>query len=106
MASDTDGLVRIDASGVARLAGTRARVIDLVLDQRAYGWTPEQIQEQHPHLSLAQINAGLAYYAAHRAEIDAEIERGLREVDELREKAGESPLAKRLKRLRACTPRP
>jgi uncharacterized protein (DUF433 family) len=92
-----DGHIVVDERGVARLAGSRSRVVDLVLDRRAYGWTPEQIREQYPHLSLAQIHAAFSYYYAHQAEFDTEIERRLREVDELRAQAGESPVAKRLR---------
>lgn len=87
----------LDEKGVARVAGSRSRVIDIVLDKRANGWTPEQIREQHPHLSLSQIHAAFAYYYDHQAEIDAKIERELREVDELMAAAGESPVAKRLR---------
>ena len=87
----------IDDKGVARIAGSRSRVIDVVLDQQAYGMTPEQMHQEHPHLSMAQIHAALAYYYDHKAEIDATIERQLKEVDRLRAEAGESPLVKRLR---------
>jgi uncharacterized protein (DUF433 family) len=92
-----DGHIEIDDRGIARLAGSRSRVIDVVLDRRAYGWTPEEIREQHPHLSLAQIHAAFAYYYARQAELDADIERRFAEVEALRAAAGESPVAKRLR---------
>jgi hypothetical protein len=31
-----------------------------VLDKIAYGWIPEEMHLQHPHLSLAQIHAALS----------------------------------------------
>ena len=38
------------------------KVTEVVLDKIAYGWSPEEIHFQHPHLSLAQIHAALTYY--------------------------------------------
>jgi uncharacterized protein (DUF433 family) len=92
-----DGLIAFDDRGIPRVAGSRSRVVDIVLDQQVQGWTPEQIREQHPHLNLAQIHAALAYYHSHKTELDESIERGLRMVDDLRAAAGESPVAKRLR---------
>jgi uncharacterized protein (DUF433 family) len=87
----------LDDRGVARIAGSRSRVIDVVLDKQAYGLSPEQTHEQHPHLSLAQIHAALAYYYDHKAQMDAEIERRFKEVQAMREAAGESAFAKRMR---------
>jgi len=92
-----DGHIVLDDAGVARIAGSRIRVIDLVLDRQTYGWTPEVIHEQFPHLSMAQIHAAFAYYYSHQAELDADIERRWNEVERLRAEAGESPVAKRLR---------
>ncbi len=39
------------------------------------GETPEEIQDNYPQLTLAQINAAVAYYHANRKEIDDAIER-------------------------------
>src|SRR4051812_23352355 len=92
-----DGLIEIDGRGIPRIAGSGSRVVDVVLDLMAYGWTSEQIHEQYPHLSLAQIHAAFAYYFDHKAELDAVIERQAREVEQMRAAAGESPVAKRLR---------
>ena len=92
-----DGLITVDDRGIPRVAGSRSRVVDIVLDQQVQGWTPEQIREQHPHLSLAKIHAALAYYYSHNAELDDAIERGLKMVDEMRGAAGESPVVRRLR---------
>jgi uncharacterized protein (DUF433 family) len=97
MVAVMDGHVEVDDKGVARIAGSRIRVIDLVLDRRAYGWSPEEIHEQFPHLSMAQIHAAFAYYYDHQSELDADIKRRRVEVERLRAEAGESELAKRLR---------
>ena len=75
--------IEVDGSGTARIAGTRSRVINVVLDT-INGMTPAQIHEAYPHLSLAQIHAALAYYYDHKDEMDASIELELREADALR----------------------
>lgn len=89
--------VVIDDKGVARVAGSRIRVIDLALERNGEGWTPEQIHEQHPHLTLGQIYAALAYYYDHKAELDAEIERRFREAEALRQELGESDFVRRMR---------
>jgi hypothetical protein len=50
----------------------------------AHGSSPEEMHVQYPHLSLSQIHAALSYYYEHQAELDADIERRDREVEELR----------------------
>jgi len=50
----------------------------------AYGWSPEEMHRQHPHLSMAQIHAALSYYYEHQAEVDADIEHRNRYVEELK----------------------
>jgi len=89
--------VRIDDRGVAWIDETKTKVIEVALDQIAHGWSPEEIHFQHSHLSLGQIHAALGYYYDHKAEMDAEIQRSLARVDELRRQAGESPIRKKLR---------
>jgi uncharacterized protein (DUF433 family) len=76
----------LDDKGVARVAGTRSRVSQIVCDVRNH-LTPEQIHESYPHLSLAQVHAALSYYYDHKQEIDVEIDEGIRLADELRTQA-------------------
>ena len=89
--------IRIDDRGLAWIDHTRTKVVEVALDQIAHGWSAEEIHFQHPHLSLGQIHAALAYYHDHKAEFDAEIQRSLERVEELRVKVGESPIRKRLR---------
>src|SRR5206468_8873771 len=76
--------IEIDATGVAWIAGTNTKVKEIVLDKLAYGWSPEEMHFQHPHLSMAQIHAALAYYYENQDKLDDEIRRDLEEVDQLR----------------------
>jgi uncharacterized protein (DUF433 family) len=89
--------IRFDEHGVAWIDDTRVKVIEVALDQIAHGWSAEEIHFQHPHLSLGQIHAALGYYHDHKAEMDAEIQRQLARVDELRRETGESPIRKKLR---------
>ncbi len=89
--------IRLDAQGVAWIDDANVKVIEVVLDRLAYGWSPEEIHFQHPHLSLAQIHAALAHYYDHQAALDAEIARQEQTVRRLRLEAGNSPLVARLK---------
>ena len=67
----------IDQAGHARVVGTTLKVIELVLEQQAYGWSPAELQFQHPYLEPGQIHSALAYYWDHRATLDAVIQEQL-----------------------------
>lgn len=79
------------------IAGTNMKVIELVLEQMAHGWSPEELHFQHPYLTLGQIHSALAYYWDHKAELDKNIEQRLEIVDKLQRKKRTSPLVSRLK---------
>ncbi len=89
--------IEIDDRGVAWIADANTKVIEVVLDRVAYGWSPEEIHFQHPTLSLAQIHAALTYYYDHQVELDAEIVLQLKEVEALAEAAKDSPGRRRLR---------
>src|SRR5712692_1134039 len=97
MAMTTAPHIKRDERGVAWIDETNVKVIEVVVDRLAYGWSPEEIHFQHPGLSLAQIYAAITYYYDNQAELDGEIARQGDEVRRLREQAGESPLVVRLK---------
>ena len=59
------------------IAGSNTKVVELVLDSKAYGWSPEELHFQHPHLSMGQIYSAVAYYRDHLEEMENEIERRL-----------------------------
>lgn len=87
----------LDANGVAWIDRTNTKVIEVVQDKVAHGWSPEEIHYQHSHLSLAQIHAAFAFYYDHKDELDADMERRYQEVERLQAEAGESPVRKKLR---------
>ena len=100
MAAVLNSLIEIDESGVAWISGANTKVVEVVLDKMAYGWSPEEMHRQHAHLSMAQIHAALAYYYEHQADIDAQIERDWQEVNELAARQPDSALRQRLRELK------
>jgi len=69
----------------------------LVMAQIAYGWSPEELQFQHPYLTMSQIHSALAYYWDNKEELDADIKRREEYAEKLRREAGESPFVARLR---------
>jgi uncharacterized protein (DUF433 family) len=55
------------------IRGTGIRVQTIVIARQAWGLSPDQIAADWG-LSKRQVTEALAFYAAHRAEIDADIE--------------------------------
>lgn len=87
----------LDDAAVPLIAGTTMKVVELVLEQTAHGWSPEELHFQHPYLSLGQIHSALAYYWDHKNQLDKDIVRRDERVDELRRTTPSVPLADRLK---------
>jgi len=61
--------LRIDDAGVVRLGATRVTLDTLVGSYRD-GNTAEEIVQQYPSLSLADVHAAIAFYLTHRPEVD------------------------------------
>src|SRR5437868_14596033 len=81
-----------DDRGRPWIDDTNIKVIEVVLDHTAYGWSADAIHREYPYLSLAQIHSALAYYFDHQQEMDDELRRQREEYEELRAKANaESP---------------
>jgi uncharacterized protein (DUF433 family) len=91
--------IHLDERGVAWIDDTNVKVVEVVLDKRAYGWSPEEIHEQHSDLSLAQIHAALSYYYDNQQALDAYIEQQRKWVESMAAQAGTSPVRKRLRAL-------
>jgi uncharacterized protein (DUF433 family) len=94
--------IQRDDRGIAWIAETKTKVIEIALDEVAYGWDAEEIHSAHPHLSRAQIHAALSFYYDHKPEFDAEIQQQKEELQQLRTRAGgQLTRAELLQRLKA-----
>jgi uncharacterized protein (DUF433 family) len=96
-ATDVINHIRLDADGVAWIDSTRVKVIEVALDHIANGWSAEEIHRQHPHLSLAQTHAALAFYYDHQAEFDRAIAASLARAEKLAAAGADSPGRRRLR---------
>jgi uncharacterized protein (DUF433 family) len=88
--------IEVDDKGVARVKGSRSKVIQIVMDTMN-GMAPRDIHDAYPHLSLAQIHAALAYYYDHQVDVDAQVQASIEFAERMRQQAGESPVAKRFR---------
>src|SRR5688500_11221023 len=88
------------ADVVPFLPGASTKVVEIVLDRLAYHWDADEIQRQHPTLSLAQIYRALAYYHDHQADIDRDIDERLKREDELIASLKPSPIRAKLQAAR------
>jgi len=70
--------------GAPVIAGTGIKVLDVAVRYEVMGMSPEEIMVALPHLDLSQIHAALAYYYAHKANLDREWKASLKKVARLR----------------------
>jgi uncharacterized protein (DUF433 family) len=87
----------LNEANVPIISGTNMKVVELVLEKMAYGWSAEELHFQHPYLTLGQIHSALAYYWDHQEELDRDIERRLELVDQIQRALEPPPLLARLK---------
>ncbi len=87
----------LNENDIPVIAGTNMKVIELILDSRAYGWSPEELYFQHPYLTLGQIYSALAYYWDHQEELDRDIEKRIYHTDTLRQNLKTTDFETRLK---------
>lgn len=82
---------------VPTIAGTTMKVVELIIEKKVFGWSPEELQNEHPYLTMGQIHSAMAYYYDHIDEMERDIQQRSKNVQELRQAAGPSPLVTRLK---------
>jgi uncharacterized protein (DUF433 family) len=92
--------VSLDPQGRPWIEEANTKVIEIVLDKVANDWGPEEIQEQHPYLTLGQIHAALSYYYDHREEMDAEIARQDEEAEQWSREQVDTPFRQRIRALK------
>ena len=74
------------------------KLVELILDNIAYGWSPEELHFQHPYLSMGQIHSALAYYWDHKQAVDQDIERRLALANLIERELKPSRLDERLRK--------
>jgi uncharacterized protein (DUF433 family) len=79
--------IHLDDRQVPIVVGTTMKVVEIIIAQKAYGWSPEEIHFQHPYLSMGQIYSALAYYWDNRDELDVDIQRRLDLAENLRQQS-------------------
>jgi uncharacterized protein (DUF433 family) len=72
--------------GKPRIAGTRIRVMDVVIYHERLGEPVSAILTAFPHISAADVHAALAFYHDNRELIDSQIAASERAADEYKAK--------------------
>src|ERR1041385_1659973 len=73
--------LRMDEHGSIYVSGTRVTLF-VILDRHQRGLNPENIHSEFPKVPLADIYAVIAYYLAHRDEVNTYIEEKVRKIFE------------------------
>lgn len=89
--------IQLDERNIPIIAGTTMKVVELITSVKAYNWSPKELYDNYPHLTMSQIHSALAYYWDHKEEIDADLERREQYAERLQKEAGESALSKKLR---------
>jgi uncharacterized protein (DUF433 family) len=93
--------ISLTSDGVPMITGTTTKVVEIVLDHLAHGSDAQEIHREFPYLGLSAIHSALAYYYDHKEDVDEDIARRKRKVDDIKAKVdaiqGPSPLRERLR---------
>src|ERR1041384_3499127 len=86
----------LDDRGIAWVDDTNVKVIELAVDYQTGSTNPADVVREYEGLTLAQVYAAFAYYLDHQAEFDAEIDRQVKEYEQLRAQSLDSPGRRKL----------
>lgn len=89
--------IELDNNGIAIIGDTTLKVTELITSHLTYGWSPEELHFQYPHITLSQIYSALAYYWDNQEALDAEIKHRLEHVEALRRATPPSRIAQKLR---------
>lgn len=90
--------VELNDDGVPIITGTTMKVIELVQEHLFQGWSADELQAQHPYLTMGQIYSALAYYSDHKEDLDRDIQRRWEYSEKMRASTKPIPLIEKLKR--------
>jgi uncharacterized protein (DUF433 family) len=93
--------VRLDEHGVYRVGATRVTLDGVVLSFKE-GCTPETIIQQYRALSLEDVYGAIAYYLAHKGDVEEYLKKQDEEWERLRaeQDANPPPVVQRLRELK------
>jgi uncharacterized protein (DUF433 family) len=95
----------VDANGTVRVGGTRV-TLDTVVGAFRAGETVDQIAEQYPAVTLADIYAAVSYYLRHRESVESYLVDRQRKAEGVRRTLeAEHPPEGRRQMLESRTPR-
>jgi uncharacterized protein (DUF433 family) len=96
--------LQFDAHGVCRVGSTRVTLLSLI-DAFEEGASPEEIYQEYPSASLADVYAVIAFYLGRREEVDAYLKIVRQHEEQIIERIKpRSPLAEIRRRLLARKP--
>jgi uncharacterized protein (DUF433 family) len=73
-----------DSNGVIKIAGSRV-TLDTVIGAFMRGATAEEIAQQYPSITLADVYATISYYLQHQDEVDKYLEKRRKHAKAVRE---------------------
>ncbi len=76
--------LQMDEHGVIRVSGTQV-TLDSIINYYLQGESPEDLYEGFPTVPLTDIYAIIAYYLAHRDDLDAYLKRRKEEGERIRQ---------------------
>lgn len=89
--------IEYDDRGVAWVIGANTKVIEIAVSHLAYGFSPEEIHFQYPHLSMGQIHAALMHYWDNQTAYDETIRKQVEEIDRLAAASTDSPIRRKIR---------
>lgn len=89
--------IQLDHDQIPVIENTTLKVAELITSHLTYGWSPEELHFQYPHITLGKIYSALAYYWDHQTMIDADIQRRFEKVQDLRQNAPPSRITQKLR---------
>ena len=84
--------------GDPRIAGKNFKIIHLIREHVAYGWSAEELALNHPQLTLGEVYAALAYYADHRDQLHQQIVASEKDAERMHAEPRHRGVSSRLKR--------
>jgi uncharacterized protein (DUF433 family) len=83
-------------NGTPFIAGSQFKIVHLILARMAHNWDGDELHQQYPTLSPAEIYSALAFYHDNQADMDEMIEEQLRDEENFLAKQAMTPVRAKL----------